>query len=96
MSLFLCERNVKKNITPTYMIVCVCIYSCFIDKNIAHYCFSIDKNKIQKKKIIIIIIIIKRTYIAVFGCTTGNTLNIFVALYDSYLCRYMVKCPDFS
>ena len=33
--------------TPTYIIVCVCISSSFIDKKIVHCCFSIDdiKNK---------------------------------------------------
>ena len=49
--------------TPTYKIVCVCVYILTsIDKNIAHYCFSIDKIKNKKTA--------PRT--AVFPLTTGN------------------------
>ena len=45
--------------TPTYIIVCVCVSSNSIDKKIAHCCFYIDKIKNKK---------LHRT--AIFGCTT--------------------------
>ena len=38
----------KKNITPTYKIVYVCISSVSIDKKIGHCCFYIDKIKNKK------------------------------------------------
>ena len=34
--------------SPTYIIVCVCVSSCSIDKKIAHCCFYIDKIKNKK------------------------------------------------
>ena len=57
------------DMAPTYVIACVCLSSCSIDKKIAHCCFYIDKIKNKKIK--------NASRIAVFGCTTGNILIIF-------------------
>ena len=35
--------------TPTYIIICVYIFSCSIDEMIVHCCFSFDKIKKQNK-----------------------------------------------
>ena len=53
--------------TPTYIIICVCISPCSIDKKIAHCCFSIDKIKNKKTALCI----------AVVRCSTGNIPIIF-------------------
>ena len=69
--------NIKKNMNPTYIIVCVCISSCSIDKKIAHCCFYIDK--IQKLKIAL--------HIAIFGYTTGNILIFFFWPHAALFCK---------
>ena len=54
--------------TPTYTTVCVCISSC-----------SIDKKKLRIG-VFLLIELKNASRIAVFGCTTGNILNIFFCL----------------
>ena len=60
--------NIKKDMIPTYIIVCVYLLILLIKKNIVHCCVFTDK-------------IINKTIslrIAVFGCTTGNKLTIII------------------
>ena len=67
--------------TSIYIIVCVRISSCSIDKKIAHCCFSIDKIKNKKTA----------SRIAVFGCTTGNIPNICFVLIGNlkiHTCKF--------
>ena len=40
--------DIKKGMTPAYIIVCVCITSCSFDKKIAHCCFYCDEIKNKK------------------------------------------------
>ena len=40
--------NIKMDLIPTYIIVCMCVSSCSIDKKIVHCCFYIDKIKDKK------------------------------------------------
>ena len=45
---FISDLNIKMDMTPTYIIVCVCVSSNSVDKKISHCCSYIDKIKNKK------------------------------------------------
>ena len=63
--------------TPTYIIVCMCISSCSFDEKITQCCFLLINLKMEKKNQ-------QKPHsaynVAVLGCTTGNILVFFFGL----------------
>ena len=67
-ALFICKRNIKKDMTPTYILVCVCVY-------------TLPVLLIKRLSIAVFLLIrIIASHKAVFACSTGKILNSFFGL----------------